>query len=78
MSATEPRPGFVPRIVGAMLYGAVGLAFVYAAVNDLLQGRAGVFELIWGALGLAAVVIAGIYLFRSLGGESDGGEPPPG
>jgi hypothetical protein len=66
------RPGVVLRLASAVLYGAGGLILVYKALNDLLAGRLSRFGLIGGLLGLAAVTIAAIYLWRCLG---HGGKP---
>jgi hypothetical protein len=61
------RPGVVLRLASAVLYGAGGLILVYRALNDVLAGRLSQFGLIGGVLGLAAVTIAAIYLWRFLG-----------
>jgi hypothetical protein len=71
VNAMEPTTGFVLRLVATMIYGAAALVLAYAAVNDLLQGRAGTVELIQGGLGVAGVVIAVVYLSRSLRGRSE-------
>jgi hypothetical protein len=46
----EPTAGFMLHLVATMVYGSAALVFVYAALNDLLQERAGTFELSRGLL----------------------------